>query len=536
MKTSMPRTRFRRARLSLCALAGALAAGACSKSPTPAAPQHVILISLDTLRADHLSCYDDASPARTPAIDALAQGAVRFSDCTSAAPTTLASHVSLLTGTWPHTHGIFRNGYVVHPENRMLAELLGEHGFHTAGFAGSFALTGWVEIGQGFDHWDDAFDERIRYEDPEPNQRRAAGVTDAVLAYLDERPNEERLFLFAHYFDAHHPYDPPAPFRPAEVPAQLTGEIADQRRAVDQHQSAILGAGSGLDNVIVQGLTKELVLEPDGQPRGIDHDLARLYAGEVEYMDHHLGRLFAGLKERGLWDDALILLTADHGETFWEHGDFWNHGLAVYQTTVHVPLIVKLPGQGSAVARGVDRSVSLVDVCPTVLELVDARAPSGLEGVSLVPDLIGETEERSSAVFAEATQPAQREPKELLWKGACKARMVRGGGLKYVWTPYLEIEELYDLDADPGERANLLASADAAARAEADRLRAELDQWDLEANPFPSVHFASPAMRARMKSGAGAGMTAVEMRTMLEGLGYFGGEDVEETVRSGCSD
>jgi len=522
------------------ALLAALTIGCTDGSPVSAPPRHVILITLDTLRADHLSCYDPASPAHTPSIDALAAESVRFTDCTTAAPTTLASHVSLLSGTWPHTHGVFRNGYVVHPENRMLAELLGARGFETAGFAGSFALTGLVEIGQGFDHWDDEFDERIRYEDPEPNQRRAEAVTDAVLAYLDEQGPDERgsgapRFLFAQYFDPHHPYDPPDPFRPA-VPDELTGEIADQRTAVDEQQRRILGAGAGLDNVIVHGLTRELVLEADGRPRGIDLDLARLYAGEVEYLDHHLGRLFDGLRERGLWDDALVIVTADHGETFWEHGDFWNHGLAVYQTTVRVPLLVKLPG--AAAARTVERPVSLVDVCPTILELVDAPVPGRVEGRSLCAELAGvEAPSEASAVFSEATQPARRELPDLVWKGACKARMVRSGRWKYVWTPYLEVEELYDLDADPGERRNRLASGDAAARTEARRLRARLDAWDLEAEPLPSLYFASPAMRELRAASGEAGPTDADLNGQLEALGYVAGDVAGDAdPRAGCSD
>lgn len=488
----------------------------CRARPALPRPRHVVLVSLDTLRADQLGCYGN-QVVETPELDAFARQAVRFDQVQSAATTTLASHVSIFTGKWPHDHGVVRNGFLVNASNETLAEVLKAAGFRTAGFVGSFALTHLTFVDQGFDHWDDVFKERIRTRDPEPNQRRAEDVTDAVLAWLDQAGTGAPTFVFAHYFDAHHPYDPPAPYDELYPQATegLLGDVEDQRRAVAEHQEAILGASRGLDDAIVNGLVPELVLEADGRPRGIDTDLAARYAGEVSYLDHHLGRLFEGLRQRGLWDDTLVIVTADHGETFWEHGDFWNHGLGVYQTTAHVPLLIKLPG-GSFGGTVVREPVSSVDLLPTVLELLDQKVPEGVSGVSLVGALAG-GKVGPRDLFSEATQPARKERAEFLWRGACKAKAVRDGRWKYIWTPYLQVEELYDLASDPGERVNLLAGVDPAARARARDLRSRLDAWARSAEPLPSRFFRA--------GDAGDGrLSAEDVIQTLRGLGYVGGE------------
>lgn len=522
--------------LGVLLVAALLLTGCARNESRPQRPQHIVLISLDTLRADHLGCYGNAT-VRTPSLDALAREGVVFDDVTAAAPTTLASHASLFAGTWPNRTGVVRNGYVVHPENEMLAEVLRAGDYRTAGFVSSFALTGLVNIDQGFEVWDERFEEHIRPQDPEPNQRRAASVTNAVLAWLDaeqadgSKGAEQPTLLFAHYFDAHHPYEPPAPYDTLYQPVdpELTGDLADQRRAVAAHHEAILGADSGLDNVIVDGLLRELVLEADGEPRGIDRALAARYAGEVTYLDSELGRLFDGLRERGVWDDALVIVTADHGETFWEHGDYWNHGLGLYQTTVQLPLIVKLP---AAQSRGVAESgppervaepVAQIDIMPTILELCALPLPAAVQGQSFAAALAGESI-AGRASYTEATQPSRSvEKRGLRWLGACKAKAVRDGRYKFVSTPYLGLEELYALDVDPGERVNLMLSGDPAALVEAARLRERLAAWSQAADPYPTMFYAG----LRIDQGSGDEgqvdkLSQDDYLRKLQDLGYLG--------------
>jgi arylsulfatase A-like enzyme len=250
--------------------------------------------------------------------------------------------------------------------------------------------------------------------------------------------------------------------------------------------------------------------------------LAALYEGEIAYLDHHVGRLLDGLAERGILEHAIVVVTADHGETFWEHGDFWNHGLWVYDTTVRVPLLVRLP-VGEAAGREVTVPVSTVDILPTLCDLLGIEGPKEAEGVSLVPALRGEAFERAP-VFSEATQPwglaksqlAGTNPKApSFWANGYKPHCVRVGSCKYIRAPYVDHEELYDLARDPGERVNLIGASDGCA-GDVDRLRAVLKDWTDEAAPLPSGYDATQVGRI------------VER---LRGLGYAGAEDGADDER-----
>jgi hypothetical protein len=181
---------------------------ACSRSYQGPYPR-VILISLDTTRADHLSCY--GSPlVKTPNIDRLARESVVFRQVTSAAPTTLASHTSIMTGLYPHTHGVVRNGFTLSAENETLAQILKRSGFRTAAFLGSFALDRRFGFDRGFDVFDETFDIALDARNFDQDQRRAAAVTDAALSWVEKAPREP-AFLFVHYFDAHVPSGEVAP-------------------------------------------------------------------------------------------------------------------------------------------------------------------------------------------------------------------------------------------------------------------------------------------------------------------------------------
>ncbi|MCE9594864.1 MAG: sulfatase [Planctomycetes bacterium] len=472
--------------VSLCALA------ACSPPSGAHGVRHVVLISCDTLRADALGVYAGerdrlaewgAPPAaaRTPRIDRLAREGIVFENATTAAPTTLASHTSLFSGLWPNAHGVARNGFEVRPEIETLAERLAARGFDTAGFAGSFALDRRFGIAQGFAHWDQELDLLIDGRAHEQNERRASKVTDAVLGYLDAS-SASRRFLFVHYFDAHAAYDPPERAIDSVAGRAVTGSIDDLRAAVAEHQQT-MGAPRGLDATIVQGLdARWLGSEPVAGE--LDRALVARYAGEVSYVDREVGRLLDGLAARGILKDAMVILVADHGETLLDHCDVFNHGLAVYQSTVHVPLLVRLPdgsGAGCRVATG----VSNVDVLPTVVELADLAATTRVDGVSLVPALEGRAFARGP-VFSSATQPPSVEGQGGAWLNFAKAQCVRDGDFKLIETPYLGRRELYDLAVDPFELRDLINSTDPRFVAAEKALSGALSAWRAGSQPLPS--------------------------------------------------
>jgi arylsulfatase A-like enzyme len=505
---------------ALGALLGAslcLAAIGCGGATEEVTYRHVLLISMDTTRADHLGLYGNRE-VKTPAIDALGAEGVVFEQCMSAAATTLASHTSLLTGTYPLVHGVTRNGFFVNDDNVLLPETLRDAGFYCAGVLGSSALTHRSGLDQGFDHYDDTFELSAAAGGRDQDQRSAADVSELLLAHVDEALGlqdedegfPERLFLFAHYFDPHAPYDPGPELAQRYGVAPTVGDFDDIESAVKAQQSRILrGPGSealptelremplGQQSVIQHGLNEPLVRRAAGVPTSDGRTLAKLYAGEVTKTDDAIGSLLAGLAARGLLDETLVILTADHGETFWEHGNFWNHGLWVSETDVHVPLIVRFP-DGRGRGKRVKAPVSGVDVMPTLLEalgLVGASAGVGTapsHGRSVLGAIDG-APLPSRAIFAEATQPgpsleSSPDGGSLPWGNARKPQAVRLGDWKLVDADYLGLQQLFHLGQDPGERRDLMAAGALSQDAQAalSDLRLALKRWRASADPKPS--------------------------------------------------
>lgn len=458
----------------------------CAQEPPPRYP-HVVLISLDTFRADHLGCMGNERVA-TPALDALAAEGTLFRQASTVVPTTLAAHTSIMTGLYPRRHGVVRNGFMVSPDNVMLAEVLRESGFHTAGFLGSFALDRVFDFNQGFEHFDQEFTIEFDPRLADQVQRRAAAVTDAVLAHLDAGAiDEERLFLFVHYFDAHAPYDPPPPYgaRYAREGGPVTSDFAAVGAQERAHKIPLIGRDL---SAFEWGLLPELVHGADGKTLPGDEDLAALYAGEASYLDEHVGRLLDGLRERGVLEDAIVVVVGDHGETFWEHGDFWHHGAWVYETNLHVPLVVRLP-DGRGRGRRVDDPAATIDLFPTLLDLLGIRAPEPVDGITLAAALDGGALP-TRAIYCEATQPirAERTKRGLVWGNQLKPKCVRLGGWKYVLAPYLGgLEELYDLEADPEERVDLVRRPTPQSQAQLPALRRAIGEWMTKPQPRAST-------------------------------------------------
>ena len=444
-----------RAVISLAFLLTAGCAGGVDEPPA----RHVVVISLDTTRADHFGFMGNTE-IDTPRMDALAEESIVLTDFMTTAPTTLASHTSLFTGTYPHRHGTPRNGFMVNPDNEMLPEILKAEGFRTAGFAGSFALDSRFDFAQGFDHYNEDFDILSDQVGIDQNQRSATHVTDAALAYLDATGVPDRLFLFAHYFDAHRPYDPPTGYtaRYDPDPAGDLPPIADLKQAGRY--------------------------PPDEKARHAERHMQR-YAAEITYMDTELGRLFDGLRDRGILDDALLIVTSDHGETFLEHREQFDHGAEVYQTTMHAVGLIRLPSGESGGTR-ITEPTSSIDILPTALRWLGISVPDGVDGRAL--NLNPQAQELGSPrrQFGQATKPIGEVEDDLRWINMRKARFVRQGPFKLIQVPHRDREELYHLDTDPEEHNNLLRNPTAQSRAIAEELRPALEAWAISADPLPS--------------------------------------------------
>ena len=450
----MSSAKFRFLPVVLLVAAAVVAGGlwARARYSLPRTP-NVILISIDTCRADYLSCYGHPRQT-TPNIDTVAAEAIVFSQVITSVPTTLPAHCSMLTGTIPPYHGVHANiAYRLRESNVTLAEHLRDHGYRTAGVVGAFVLHSQFGIAQGFDTYDDEIRMKTAVVSSE-NERKAGEVTRLATAWLQKHAEETGpFFLFVHYFDPHFPYEPPVPF---------ASTFADER-----------------------------------------------YAGEVAYADHGIGKLLQTLKDLKLYDPALLIITGDHGEGLGDHGEP-THGYFIYHSTTRVPLIVK-PPKKRRFAR-VDKTVSLIDVVPTVLQATGIPIPSAVQGRDLSPYWTGESRnEDVRFVYSESLTATQYGCTSLL-------------GLQTDQWKYIQASkpELYDLPKDPDETTNVIDKYPQHSRMLRERLRALLET------------------RTRVFDSAAVDVMDEETRARLEALGYIGGrlrEDFEfETDREDPKD
>jgi len=408
---------------------------------------NIVLITLDTLRADHLG-YSGYARGRTPHLDAFAQGAIRFTTAFTSINTTLASHAAMLSGRFPHSIGVPRNAFPVPEDVPLLQELLRAKGYETAAFVSSLAVCSRMGLARGFDHYDEVFD--LGHGDQ--LQRRAETTTRAVLAWLENGPREP-YFLWVHYFDPHYPYDPPAP------------------------HDALYGSGyQGPANGSMEYLQDLWDREASGvSPTEMDlQRLVDLYDGEVAYLDHWLGPLFNWLDQPERRARTLVVIAADHGESLTEHDYLFNHGLHLYQPSMHVPLLVRPPGRMDWQPRSLDVPVQTHSIGPLILAHAGLAAPAGSSGDHLGVLIWGEPPWRCPAAFGEASQPwivEQQYPGE--YQNLHKAQMVVDYPWKLIVTPYRGQVELYDLQRDPAELVDV--ASEHPERVE--EMRRELARW-----------------------------------------------------------
>ena len=307
----------------LVACASPMLAGAANASLVSEEKPSIILISIDTLRADHLSCYG-YRPVETPHLDALGKGGTLFSAANSQVPLTLPSHLSLLTSTYPFFNGIEDNGETVAPKTVTLATLFKSRGYRTGAFVGGFPLDRRFGLGQGFDVYDSTFNE-IPEIGSDDIKRLGADVVAAANRWLDANSNSP-LFLFLHLYDLHSPYNLPASY------------------------STRFGTG---------------------------------YDAELRYVDEQVGIFWDSLHRHNLLERTLVILTADHGESLGEHGET-THGYFIYQSTLWVPLILHWPAASGSFPAKIDEPVGLIDVAPTILQFAGISPPAEFQGRSLM--------------------------------------------------------------------------------------------------------------------------------------------------------
>jgi arylsulfatase A-like enzyme len=463
-----------------------IALAACSPEEPPWQPPDMLLISIDTLRADHLPTYGYPRPT-APRIDELARQSAIFDEAYTEAPFTLPAHTSLLTGLYPDRHGVHDRGDTLGPDVVTLAQLLEESGYQTAAFTNSYFVSAEFGIDRGFDVFDSAHEISVK--------RNAEQTNQAILSWLDTA-SDEPVFVFAHYYDVHSdwerlPYDSPPAFR--------------KRFAGTEPEGFRAGNGVKFASRYMALLNQEGTRYSDDERRYVEG----LYDAGIAYADEQLGALLDALRERRRLDRMIVVLTADHGEEFQEHGRLLH--TQIFQELVRIPLLVSLPEMrgaehptcrpGTAASRfdsarfRAGRSAArsqLVDLLPTLAECVGIAVPVAAQGQSLLPALAGEAPE-SRTVFLDYRRTEAWGVLRDDWKLAVSEKR--------------KSKRLYHLASDPGE------------------LRDMALEWPEVVGELESELASHRATNAQHRSEGVDREVPDEVHEALEALGYARGED-----------
>jgi len=427
--------------LPILPLVGAVVVTSCSREATSAfpSPTNVLLITIDTLRADHLSGY--GYPRRTsPLIDHLAAEGVRFHQATVQWPKTGPSFASLFTATYPKDNQIVRRvGKPIPHGFRMLAEILRGHGYTTCGVVSNGALASELNFDQGFDTYVEAW--KLAEPGGSGYSTRAARVTELAQAAAEKLDRTQPYFFWVHYIDPHFPYAPPEPWRERFQGDKLYDAARKVRVNKRKRRGQMLEIGR---KQVLDGRTE------------LDFYIAR-YDAEIAYTDAHIGLLLDSLRDQGLLENTLTILTSDHGESLGDHYYYFSHGRFGFQAGLRVPLIFHYPGVLSA--KVVPEPVELIHLAPTILEAAGVPLEDGrwMQGRSLLPRLLAESHppERPSYAYSEAGNTTNRKWQKVVRDQRFKLihvvdrkdqRWIGGLGQRFA---------LFDLKNDPEETVNV---------------------------------------------------------------------------------
>lgn len=398
-------------------------------------PVDVILITVDTLRADHLGAYGYARQT-SPNFDAFAKESVLFKNTYSQSSETNPSLSSLMTSALPMETRVLSNRYKVPDGAPTLAKILGEHGYRTGAFVSNFSLHLGSGFEQGFEMYDDQMDDWSR-TNWEGMERLAPKTTAAALKWLAGH-KQEKVFLWVHYMDPHYPYIPPAPYN-----SMFVGQPLGPDRWVRFNK----------EDTGVGGLVPSAQL---GDHHELQWYIAQ-YDGEIRYFDESLGIFLQSLRAQGLMDRSLVIIAGDHGEGMGEHDYYFAHHEFLYRELIHVPLLVRFPDKRRA-GEVISYPVANVDILPTILETLQIALPKTIRGRHL---LSADARDIYAVSF---------------YRGVKSTLMSEGSKL----IENADHVELYDIAHDPDEQVNLAATPSAKDSQKIETLRARLDDLNTD--------------------------------------------------------
>lgn len=409
---------------------------AAATAPAPAArPANLLLVTVDTLRADHLG-FAGYPRDTSPELDRLAREGTWFRNCYAQSSTTGASHATLFSSLPPQKHGVYANKQRFPVEKPSLIAELRRHGYATAGFASSIVVGRKFGLQELFEHFDDESTTK-ELNRVARGERPAVDTVAAVEQWLARAPGDRPFFVWMHLIDPHGPYAAP------EQPDRFVGDALDGK----------LGTRFpiGTDDFEPGHIPRYQNL--DGRTDA-DYYVAR-YDAEIRYADGYLGRLFAFLREHGLDRDTLVVVTADHGETLAEPGHrlLFSHGNVTYEETSRVPLVVREPrGEHRLAALAPEAPIGLIDLAPTALALLGFESPADFEG----RDVLRQPRKSGEPIFTWGAYGTRRLENEIGTQFS-----VRDGDLRYVRNSASGTEELYDHRGDPTEARDVAAAREA---------------------------------------------------------------------------
>lgn len=405
--------------VAVCAVIIVVATTTSTAKPAATGPRNLILISIDTMRADCLGCYGYPR-ATSPRIDRMAAEGVLFEDASATSPWTKPSHASMFTGLYPNRHGAIGADRLLEDDHVRLSSLLSERGFQTASVMNCFWMTR-----HGLDK---GFEDQNWVKDPQ-DRRNQSEVTETAIRWFDQRDREKPFFIFLHYYDAH-------------------GDYVSQPR----YERMFAGPYEGP----ADGSTGQLCKHEWGMMTLNEQDMGHiqdLYVAQVRQLDDQLGILFDYLSKENLLDESLVVITSDHGEEFLDHGGVL-HGTQQYQEVLRVPLIFRGPG----IPQGVrlKTPVSLIDLMPTCLELLGVPVPNSLDGLAvqtLWQDPASSLGPR--LLYSEADTVFPKPFDSRIDFAVGPNRIVRNDRFKLHYNIDTEEFRLFDLVEDPGERLDV---------------------------------------------------------------------------------